>query len=415
MAEPVGVVSADRPRAYDVAVVGAGIVGLATAYQILNLKPELSVIVLEQEDEIGRHQTGHNSGVIHAGIYYVPGSSKAVLCREGRERLIAYCGLKDIPIDRVGKLIVAIDEPDLDRLDKIRDRGLANKVPGLEEVGPDRIGEIEPHISAIRGLWSPNTAVVDFRKVAAALGNDIRDAGGVIRLSSKVVSIEQGSRGVTIGTTAGALTARGLVSCAGLWSDRVARMGSLERSGVGKIVPFRGDFYRLKPRAAALVRGLVYPVPDPRFPFLGVHLTRTINGDVLAGPNAVLALSRSGYGRASFRARDAFDTLTYRGFLRLAARQWSFGAQEFWRAWRKDAYASQVRRFLPSVQSHELERGPSGLRAQLLDPSGELVDDFRILRSGRVVHVVNAPSPAATASLAIGETVSAEALSAIGL
>lgn len=403
------------PMSFDVVVVGAGIVGLATAYRIMELRPYLNVAVIEQEDRIGLHQTSHNSGVIHAGIYYAPGTAKAELCHAGREQLLEYCLRKGIPVRRLGKLIVAVTPDELGRLAAIKDRALANRVPDLQAVGAERIREIEPEVVGLQGLWSPHTAVVDFYRVATSLSNDLRNAGCTILTSTKVRSIRQDGKCVVVGTSKGDLVSRSLVSCAGLWSDRVAKMGSTAGETQGRIVPFRGDFFRLSTATAGQVRGLVYPIPDPRFPFLGVHLTRTIDDDVLAGPNAVLSLSRAGYRRTSFRLSDALETVSYPGFLRLAARNWSFGAHEFWRAWHKSAFAAAIQRFLPNVRAIDLERGPSGVRAQLLSPSGGLVDDFRIIRSHRVVHVINAPSPAATASLAIGASVAAEVLEAADL
>lgn len=384
----------------DVAVVGGGIVGLATAYQLLRRRPALRLVVVEQERELGAHQSGHNSGVLHAGLYYAPGSLKARLCRAGKMEMEAFCEAHGIPFERVGKLVVALTDEELPRLDALRERAAANEVPGLEAVGPERIREIEPHAAGIRALWSPTTGIVDYRQVVRAIAVEVESAGGSVETGRRVTAVSVGEREVVLQTTVGPLAADALITAAGLWADRVARM-SADR-GRDSIVPFRGDYYRLAPDARPLVRGLIYPVPDPRFPFLGVHFTRRVDGEVWAGPNAVLAFARRGYRRRDVAPRDLAETLTNRGFLRLATRYWRTGAAEFWRDLSKRAFHAALARYLPELRRDQLEFGPSGVRAQALDPDGALVDDFRLGGRGRVLHVRNAPSPAATASLAIG-------------
>jgi L-2-hydroxyglutarate oxidase len=392
----------------DVAVIGAGIVGLATAYQLLERRPDLRVAILEKEPTIAAHQTGHNSGVLHAGLYYAPGSLKAQLCREGKASLETFADEHGIPVERCGKLVVALTDDELPRFEALRERALANGVEGLEVVGPERIGEIEPHAAGIRALWSPHTAIIDFRRVAGALAALIQTRGGTIHTAREVTGIRTIRDDRVLETTAGDLVTRNIVACAGLWADRVARLTG--NPGRERIVPFRGDYYTLTPDARPLVRGLVYPVPDPRFPFLGVHFTRRIDGEVWAGPNAVLAFARAGYRRRDLNLRDVSDTFRHRGFLRLAGRYWRMGAVEMWRDVSKRAFHAEVQRYVPDLRSDQLVFGPSGVRAQAVDPDGTLVDDFRLGGDRHVLHVRNAPSPAATASLAIGARLAEQAI-----
>lgn len=399
----------------DVAIIGGGIVGLATAYRLLGARPGLKLAVLEKEAELASHQTGHNSGVLHAGLYYLPGSLKARLCREGKAEVETFCAEHDIPVERVGKLVVAAEEAELPRLASLRERGEANGVPGLEEVGPERIRELEPHTVGIRGLWSPTTAVVDFRRVALALADEVHRRGGVVQTGRRVTGIERRSDGLVLQTPAGELRAGALIACAGLWSDRVAAMTGDAGADAPRIVPFRGDYYALAPDARSLVRGLVYPVPDPAFPFLGVHFTRRIDGEVWAGPNAVLAFAREGYRRRDASLGDLVGTLTYPGFLRLAGRFLRTGSAEMWRDVSKGAFLRSLQRYVPELRANHLRPGPSGVRAQALRRDGTLVDDFDLAGSGRVLHVRNAPSPAATASLAIGRLLCERALEQFGL
>lgn len=400
----------------DVAIVGGGIVGLATALRLLQERPALRLAVLEKEAELASHQSGHNSGVIHAGLYYPPGSLKARLCREGKAELEAYCASRGIPFERIGKLVVALDEGELVRLDGLRERAVANRVPGLEVVGPERMREIEPHVTGIRALWSPTTGIVDFRRVALAYADDVRAAGGSIRTSWPVTTIGDRPDGLVLRTAGGEeLVARAVIACAGLWADRVAALTGDAGAGALRIVPFRGDYYTLTPDARTLVRGLVYPVPDPRFPFLGVHFTKRHDGEVWAGPNAVLAFARAGYRRRDVSVRDTAEVLAYPGFLRLAARYLGTGLAEMWRDISKGAYVRELQRYVPAIRPDQLVFGPSGVRAQALARDGTLVDDFDLAGSGRVLHVRNAPSPAATASLSIGRTLAERAIARFDL
>lgn len=399
----------------DVAIIGAGIVGLATALRLLERRPDLRLAVLEREAEVAAHQSGHNSGVVHAGLYYAPGSQKALLCREGKGLVERYCEAHGIPIAWPGKLVVALDETELPRLAALKERGLANGVDGLEEVGPERLREIEPHVRGVRALWSPRTGITDFTLVTRAFADDVRARGGAVELRRPVTAIERRPDGLVLTTPRGPVQARSVIACAGLWADRVAGLtGDLARESP-RIVPFRGDYYTLSPDAARLVNGLVYPVPDPRFPFLGVHLTRRVDGQVWAGPNAVLAFRRAGYRRRDVSLSDLAEALANPGFRSLARRFWRTGAAEMWRDWWKAAFVREVQRFLPEVRADQLAFGPSGVRAQALGRDGTLVDDFDLAGGDRVLHVRNAPSPAATSSLAIGERLAAQAIDRFAL
>jgi (S)-2-hydroxyglutarate dehydrogenase len=399
----------------DVAVIGAGIVGLATALRLLELRPGLRLAVLEREDRVGAHQSGHNSGVVHAGLYYAPGSAKAVMCREGKGLLERYCAEHGIPIAFPGKLVVALGEAELPRLAALRERGLANGVEALEEVGAERIREIEPQAAGIRALWSPRTGIVDFSRVVAVFAADVRERGGEIHLARPVTRIDRRPDELVLETPAGPVHARTVIACAGLWADRVAAMTGDRTSESPRIVPFRGDYYTLTPEAAPLVRGLIYPVPDPRFPFLGVHFTRRIDGEVWAGPNAVLAFKRAGYRRRDVSLRDLAEAVSYPGFLRLAGRFWRTGLAEMWRDASRAAFTRELQRYLPDLRPDQLRFGPTGVRAQALNRDGSLADDFDLAGGDRVMHVRNAPSPAATSSLAIGSRLANQAIDRFGL
>ena len=389
----------------DVAVVGAGIVGLATARELLRRRPDSRVVVLDKEAGPAVHQTGHNSGVIHAGLYYPAGSLKAQLCREGREQLIHFADEHGIPYRLNGKLVVAVDESELPRLEELRRRGSASGIQGLRELGPEELREIEPHVVGVRALHVPETGSIDYREVARAYAADIERRGGTLLFGREVTGIERRGGEHVISTRAGEqLAARRVVACAGLQSDRVARLTSHAPRGQ-RVVPFRGDYFVLAPEAARLVRGHVYPVPDPLFPFLGVHFSPRIDGQVWAGPNAVPALAREGYGRLSLDLRDAVDLLGYPGFWRLAARYYRTGAGEVWRDVVKSAAVRELQRYVPELEERHVSFGPCGIRAQVLARDGSLVDDFLMERDGNVLHVINAPSPAATASLAIGRRI----------
>lgn len=390
---------------YDVAVIGAGIIGLATARELLGRDPDLRLAVLDKEHRIGAHQTGHNSGVIHSGIYYQPGSLKARLCVEGAAEMYRYCAEKSIPTDRCGKVVVATHESELGRLEELFERGRANGVQGLAMIDRDALREIEPHCAGIRALWSPNTGIVDYGQVAQAMAADIRAAGGELKLSHEVTAVRRPPGKVVVETTAGEIECLRLIACAGLYADRVAALtgGSIEP----RIVPFRGDYWQLRPEARHLSNGLIYPVPDPSFPFLGVHTTLRIGtGEVWLGPNAVLAFSREGYRRLDLRAGDLLEALRHPGFRRLARRYWRTGLAEVWRDLSKRAFLQSVRRYIPEVRLRDLVPGPSGVRAQALAGDGRLIDDFVFdVQGDRILHVRNAPSPAATSALAIARMI----------
>ena len=393
---------------FDVVIIGGGIVGLATAYRLIEARPGVRIAILEKEPELATHQSGHNSGVLHAGLYYQPGSLKARLCREGKAAVEAFAEAHGIPFERCGKLVVALDESELERLAALRERAEANGVPGLEEVGPERIRELEPHAAGIRGLWSPATGIIDFRRIALAMADDLRAQGVEILTGREVRDLEERPGEVVVTTPAGDVGAAVVVACAGLHADRVAALSGA-RDGP-RIVPFRGDYYTLTAEARGLVRGLIYPVPDPRFPFLGVHFTKRIDGEVWAGPNAVLAFAREGYRRRDLNPLDLLGTLTNAGFLRLAGRYLRTGLGEMWRDWWKPAFVRELQRYVPEIRSDQLVFGPSGVRAQALARDGALVDDFDLGGSARILHVRNAPSPAATSSLAIGAMLASDAL-----
>jgi (S)-2-hydroxyglutarate dehydrogenase len=388
------------PR-YDVLVVGAGILGLATARALLLGRPGMKVAVVDKENEIGRHQTGHNSGVLHSGIYYAPGSLKASLCIRGKRALEQYAEERGIPVERRGKLIVAIDDSEDERFAELERRAVANGVGGLRKLTGDEIPDVEPNAVGLRALHAAETAVIDYGAVVRAYADDVRSMGGEILLGRPVAALVTHSSGVTAATNGDHLDARHLIACAGLQADRVAALGGLRPTA--RIVPFRGDYYTLRPEAANLVRGLIYPVPDPAFPFLGVHFTRTIDDSVVAGPNAVLALARERYGRASISARDTASALGFAGLWRFARKYGRTAAAEAWRDVSKRAFVRDMQRYVPAIRETDATFGPTGIRAQAMTPDGRLVDDFLIEGGGRMMHVLNAPSPAATASLAIGE------------
>jgi L-2-hydroxyglutarate oxidase LhgO len=386
---------------YDVAIVGGGIVGLATARALLEKFPALSLVICEKESELGTHQTGHNSGVIHSGIYYKPGSYKAKLCVEGARLAVEFCDAHGIKHDRCGKVIIATSQEELPRLRTLYERGVANGVPGVAMIDAERVREIEPHVRALSGIHSPNTAIVDWGEVAAAIGRDLASRGVTIERNFPVSAITRvRGGGLAVSTTQHSITARKLVNCAGLYSDVIARMAGAEPEV--QIVPFRGEYYMLRPESERLVHGLIYPVPDPEFPFLGVHFTRTIHGEVEAGPNAVLALAREGYGWGRARPRELLGTLRYRGFWSMARKYWKTGAYEVYRSLSKAAFVKALQRLVPELKAEDIKPGGSGVRAQAVRPDGTLVDDFSIASSPDAIHVLNAPSPAATASLAIG-------------
>ena len=391
-----------NPAPFDVVCVGGGIVGLATA-RALARRFRARVAVIEAEAGTARHQTGRNSGVLHSGLYYAPGSLKARTCVEGRRRLVELCSENDIPFELCGKLVIATDPEEIERLDELHRRGQANGLQGLERIDGERIPEFEPHALGVAALWIPETGIVDYAQVAGLYARQLKETGGELLLSHRLVGVRTSGHEIELDTTGGHLRTRALINCAGLQSDRVARMAGVAPRA--RIVPFRGDYFDLADERRHLLRGLIYPVPDPRFPFLGVHLTRRIDGSVEAGPNAVLALHREGYRPPRFSLRDTVGTLTYPGLWRLGARYWRVGLGEYLRAGSRRRFARALQRFVPEITENDFTAGGCGIRAQALGRDGAMLDDFVIERGPRSLHVLNAPSPAATASLAIGDQI----------
>jgi L-2-hydroxyglutarate oxidase len=388
---------------HDIAVIGGGIVGLSFAMQASEQFPALRLLVLEKESAIAQHQTGHNSGVIHSGIYYKPGSLKARLCVEGAREMVEFCQRHEIAHEVCGKVIVASNAEEATRLDGLRQRGEENGLTGVEVLGPEAMRGIEPHVMGVKALKVPSTGITDYGKVAEKYAEIARARGVELRTRARVVGFRISPDEVAIQTQTGDFSARYVVNCAGLYSDRLARLAGHDPEIM--IVPFRGEYYDLTPARAGLVRNLIYPVPDPRFPFLGVHFTRRISGTVDAGPNAVLALRREGYRRTDFHFGEALETLTNRGFLTMARQQWRYGLGEYRRSLFKSAFVRSLKRLVPEVRAEDLVPRASGVRAMALGPDGNLVDDFRFVPKDRFLHVLNVPSPAATASLPIGREI----------
>ncbi len=403
-----------RAMTYDITIVGGGIVGLATARALLEKFPSLKLVLCEKEAELGRHQTGHNSGVIHSGIYYKPGSFKARLCVEGVRLMMDFCEAHAIKYDRCGKVIVATSQEEVPRLHTLHERGTANGVPGLSLIDAGRVREIEPHVRAVAGIHSPNTAIVDYSQVTAALGRDLVAGGVTIEYNFPVSAITRvRGGGLAVSTREHTITTSKLINCAGLYSDVIARLAGADTEV--QIVPFRGEYYFLRPQRDSLVRGLIYPVPDPEFPFLGVHFTRTIHGEVEAGPNAVLAFAREGYRFANVRPRELAATLGYGGFWAMARKYWRTGAYEMYRSLSKKKFVEALQKLVPDLRGEDITPGGAGVRAQAVRPDGSLLDDFSIATGPDAIHVVNAPSPGATASLAIGRHIAGLAAQTFGM
>lgn len=392
------------PHRFDLAIIGGGIIGLAVAREMMRRRPGARLVLLEKERHLARHQTGHNSGVIHSGIYYRPGSMKAATCREGADAMIEYCRQEEIPHRVCGKVIVAVNAGELPYLEELHRRGIANGVSGLRmlEAGPLR--EIEPHCAGLRALHVPGTAVTDFSIVSHRFAREATAAGAEIRVGTEVIGIRRDASDVVLTTTADRVVARLIVNCAGLQSDRVAKMAG---AGIDLlIVPFRGEYYTLDPARSDLVSGLIYPVPRPGFPFLGVHLTRGVEGTVEAGPNACWALSREGYRWSDISIPDLLEAACFAGFRRMARRHLRYGMREIHRSLSRSAFLKSVQRLVPWVRGEDLRPGGAGVRAQAIERSGLLVDDFRFARTDGMIHVLNVPSPAATASIAIARRIS---------
>ena len=388
-------------QAYDVVVIGGGIVGLATALALTERYPHASIVLLEKEPEVARHQTGRNSGVVHAGIYYKPGSLKAQLCVEGVRLMHAFCHTHGLKLEPCGKVIVATTEAEIPRLEELHRRGQANGVQGLRMVDGQELRELEPHAAGLRALHSPTTSIVDYAEVARAMAARLQERGVRLQLSSSALSIASDGSGVAVTTPQGTVRAAYLINCAGLYSDHIARMSGLNPPV--RIVPFRGEYYFLKPERRHLVRGLIYPVPDPALPFLGVHFTRTVHGDVEAGPNAVFAFAREGYTYSDIKPKEMLESLSYSGFWRVSRRFWRVGLYEYYRSLSRRAFVRSLQKLVPAITDTDVTRGHAGVRAQAIDPQGNLADDFVIQQTEHALHVLNAPSPAATASLAIGK------------
>ncbi|HGY54312.1 MAG TPA: L-2-hydroxyglutarate oxidase [Caldithrix abyssi] len=396
----------------DVLIIGGGIVGLASALALSKHK-NIKITVIEAEPEVAAHQTGNNSGVIHSGLYYKPGSLKAANCVDGRNKLYVFCRKHDIPHEQCGKLVVAVDESELPRLDELEKRGLANGLKGLKRLTGDELKEYEPHVQGVAGLYVPETGIVDYKSVAQTMKSLIEDRGHTVLTSTRFERMEKSTDYLVSETNGETFYSKYLINCGGLHSDQIAIRCGLQPSV--KIIPFRGEYYSIKEEKKYLVKNLIYPVPDPAFPFLGVHFTRMIDGSVEAGPNAVLAFKREGYSKFSFSFKDSLETFTYPGFIRLAKNYLKMGLAEMHRSFVKDAFVRALQKLIPEIRSEDIEPGGAGVRAQALQPDGTLVDDFRIMESDRMIHVLNAPSPAATASLSIGEKIASMAKENFGL
>lgn len=394
---------------YDVTIIGAGIVGLATAFQISSRRPDLKLCVIDKEEDIACHQTGHNSGVIHSGIYYRPGGSKALNCQRGYRYLLEFCDQYQIPYEICGKVIVATQEEELPRLDKILETGRANRMEGIRTLSKAETREIEPHVRALRSIWVPQAGIVDYRQVAKTYWRELQDRGADGWFKAKVTAIDQRPDELIIHTDRGEVQTQRLITCGGLYSDKLIQM--TQQWEDVQVLPFRGEYYELVPEKQHLVNNLIYPVPNPNFPFLGVHYTRMIKGGIEAGPNAVLAFKREGYSRWDIDMRELWETLSFSGFQKIAARYWRDGLNEMVRSYSKRAFVKALQHLIPEVGIADLRRGNAGVRAMACDRLGNLIDDFMIVEQDhRIIHVGNAPSPAATASLAIGETVANKSL-----
>jgi L-2-hydroxyglutarate oxidase len=390
-------------RETDLLIIGAGIVGLATAFEVTRRLPKMHVLVVEKESRVAAHQTGHNSGVIHSGLYYKTGSLKARNCVAGAASMKRFCQQHGIPWEECGKLVVATSEEEVPRLIALHERGNANGVPGLRMMGRDEFREIEPHCEGLRALHVPSTGIVDYTVVAQKYAELIQQADGEIVLAAKVVGLHSADGANIVETRTRTFRARYVINCAGLYSDTIARMAGVQTNL--EIIPFRGEYYEVRPERRHLVRNLIYPVPEPRFPFLGVHFTRRVNGSVEAGPNALLAFRREGYTGTAPDMTEAVETLRFPGFWKMAHKYWRMGMAEQYRSWVRSAFAKALQKMVPELQESDLAPGGSGVRAQAVDANGNLLDDFHFVHSGSMIHVCNVPSPAATASLEIGREI----------
>ncbi len=387
----------------DIAIVGGGIVGLSTAYHLTELFPNKRIVLIEKEESIARHQTGNNSGVIHSGLYYKPGSLKAKNCIEGYQMLIDFCSANEVPFELCGKVVVAKNKDELGRLRELYDRGRENGLDGLEILSAERLREIEPHVAGIQGVRVPQTGIVDYSSVCRKLANIIEQRGGKIVLKTEVKSIRESAESVQLVTNNATITCKMFINCAGLYSDKVAQMhvGAIDT----RIIPFRGEYYELTAEAEHLVKHLIYPVPDPAFPFLGVHFTRMIGGGIEAGPNAVFAFKKEGYLRTDFDWKEFRGSVTWPGFQKVMLKYWKTGLGEMYRSFSKQAFTRALQELVPEIREEHLVAAPAGVRAQACDRKGGLLDDFKLVTEKRAIHVINAPSPAATSSLSIGKSI----------
>jgi len=393
----------------DVLIIGGGIVGLATALRIKQQRPALKVLLIDKEPAVARHQTGHNSGVIHSGLYYKPGSLKATNCIRGYRMLIDFCDAEGIPYDLCGKIVVATKQEELPQLDVLHQRGQQNGLTGLKKLSVGEMREIEPHVTGVAGMFVPQTGIIDYKQVSERYADKFRELGGDIRLAERVEQVTPGNTLTVVVTNKNRYEARLVVNCAGLYSDKIAQLTQRDPVDV-RIVPFRGEYFKLKSEKEYLVKNLIYPVPDPNFPFLGVHFTRMVHGGVEAGPNAVLAFQREGYTKSDVNLKEFFETLAWPGFQKVAAKYWQTGLGEMYRSFSKSAFTKALQGLIPAIQESDLEDGGAGVRAQACDRTGGLLDDFAILENDKAINVINAPSPAATSSLSIGQTVSEKVL-----
>ena len=393
----------------DVTIIGGGIVGLATALQLKQQRPDLSVVLIEKEPAVARHQTGHNSGVIHSGLYYKPGSLKATNCIRGYRMLLDFCDAENIPYDLCGKIVVATKPDEVSQLGMLHKRGQQNGLSGLRMMTLAELREIEPHVNGVAGMFVPQTGIIDYKQVSDKYADKFQSLGGEIRLGERVEQVTPGRSLSIVVTEKNRYETKLVVNCAGLYSDKIAQLTQREAIDV-RIVPFRGEYFKIRPEKQYLVKNLIYPVPDPNFPFLGVHFTRMIHGGVEAGPNAVLAFRREGYAKSDVDLKELFETLSWPGFQKVAAKYWQTGLGEMYRSFSKSAFTKALQELIPEVQENDLEAGGAGVRAQACDRTGGLLDDFAILETDKAINVINAPSPAATSSLSIGQTVSEKVL-----
>jgi (S)-2-hydroxyglutarate dehydrogenase len=390
----------------DIIIIGGGIVGLATALKIKEANPKLNITLIEKETEVAKHQTGNNSGVIHSGLYYKPGSLKATNCIDGYHMLIDFCERENIPFELTGKVVVATKEEQKPLLNNLYERGLQNKLEGIRKISAAEVREYEPYVSCVEGMWVPQTGIVDYKVVSQKMAKILIDLGVKLQLGTKVIGLAKGTTLNIVTTDKGSFEAKLVINCAGLYSDKIAQMAEKEPIDV-RIVPFRGEYFKIKPEKHYLVKNLIYPVPDPNFPFLGVHFTRMMRGGIEAGPNAVLAFQREGYKKMDINLKELFETLAWPGFQKVALKYWQTGLGEMYRSFSKSAFTKALQELIPEIQESDLIEGGAGVRAQACDRNGGLLDDFSIIEDAMTINILNAPSPAATSSLSIGKSIAA--------